>query len=107
MPELNRIAQGSWVFSNVLVNATWTRPSVASLFTGLLPEEHGAIDRMDVLPPQRVTLAELLAERGYDTAAFVSNYVREPDRGKLSGEEPACVRPWPGQTRDTDPRRRS
>jgi arylsulfatase A-like enzyme len=29
---------------------------------------------MDVLPPQRVTLAELLAERGYDTAAFVSNY---------------------------------
>jgi arylsulfatase A-like enzyme len=74
MPELNAIAARSWVFQDVLVNATWTRPSVASLFTGLLPEEHGAVDRRDALPPERVTLAEILANRGYTTAAFVANF---------------------------------
>jgi arylsulfatase A-like enzyme len=74
MPELNAIAAQSLVFQNVLANATWTRPSVASLFTGLLPEEHGAVDRSDALPHDRVTLAEVLSERGYATAAFVSNF---------------------------------
>jgi arylsulfatase A-like enzyme len=74
MPELNAIAAQSLVFQNVLANATWTRPSVASLFTGLLPEEHGAVDRGDALSHDRVTLAELLSERGYTTAAFVSNF---------------------------------
>jgi arylsulfatase A-like enzyme len=74
MPELNAIAARSLVFENVLANASWTRPSVASLFTGLLPEEHGAVDRGDALPHDRTTLAEVLSERGYATAAFVSNY---------------------------------
>ena len=74
MPELNRFAEKSLVFTDVLSNAPWTRPSVASFFTGLLPEEHGAIDREFGLPDARVTIAELLNAAGYETAAFVTNY---------------------------------
>ncbi len=74
MPELNRFAEGALVFRDVLANATWTRPSVASFFTGLLPEEHGAVDRPYRLPPRELTLAEALRASGYRTAAFVSNY---------------------------------
>lgn len=74
MPELDRLAKQAWRFDDVLGNATWTRPSVASLFTGLLPEQHGAIDREDRLPSERTTLAEVLVERGYTTAAFVANW---------------------------------
>lgn len=74
MPALNRFAEGAWVFQDVLSNASWTRPSVASFFTGLLPEEHGAVDRQYRLPEERLTLAEVLRERGYVTAGFVANW---------------------------------
>ncbi|MGH7341320.1 MAG: sulfatase-like hydrolase/transferase, partial [Candidatus Rokuibacteriota bacterium] len=74
MPQLERIAARSIVFRDVLVNSSWTRPSVASFFTGLLPEEHGAVDRANRLPERWWVLAEILRARGYATAAFVSNY---------------------------------
>ena len=74
MPRLNQFAAGSLVFADVQANASWTRPSVASFFTGLLQERHGAVDRDDRLPERVTTLAEVLAGRGYETAAFVSNF---------------------------------
>ncbi len=74
MPKLNRRAAESVVFEDVLSNSSWTRPSVASFWTGLLPEEHGAIDRGFALAESQVTLAETLGQLGYFTAAFVSNY---------------------------------
>ena len=74
MPKLDRFAADSIVFSNVLANSSWTRPSVASFFTGLLPEEHGARDRDEALDPRFTTLAERFQSLGYHTAAVVSNY---------------------------------
>lgn len=74
MPNLNRLAERSFVFEDVLANASWTRPSVASFLTGLPAELHGAVDRQDALPPERFTLAEALHAVGFGTAAFVSNY---------------------------------
>ena len=74
MPKLDRFAADSIVFTNVLANSSWTRPSVASFFTGLLPEEHGARDRDEALDPRFTTLAERFQSLGYHTAAVVSNY---------------------------------
>lgn len=74
MPETNRLASRSIVLRDVRANATWTRPSVASLLTGLLPEQHGAVDRGDRLTAERTTLAEVLGAGGYTTAAFVANF---------------------------------
>jgi len=74
MPNLNRLAAQSFVFGDVMANASWTRPSVASFFTGLPQELHGAVDRRHALPPERFTIAEALREAGYRTAAFVSNF---------------------------------
>ncbi len=74
MPQLDRIAARSIVFHGVLANASWTRPSVVSFFTGLLPEEHGAVDRVYGLADRWWVLAEALRARSYATAAFVSNY---------------------------------
>jgi arylsulfatase A-like enzyme len=73
-PNLESLAERSIVFTDVIANATWTRPSVASMFTGVQPEVHGAVDRPYGLPQAFRTLAEVLRERGFDTAAFVSNY---------------------------------
>lgn len=52
-----------------------TGPSHASLFTGLPPMAHGVRKNGHVLDPAYETLAERLAERGYETGAIVSSYV--------------------------------
>jgi arylsulfatase A-like enzyme len=82
MPLLDRIAARSICLADVQSNSAWTRPAVGSLFTGLLPEEHGAADRGDRLPESRDTLAERLRARGYRTGAFVANWANV---GRASG----------------------
>jgi arylsulfatase A-like enzyme len=74
MPQLNAWAEESLVFGDVTSNATYTKSSMASMFTGLLPEEHGAVDDADRLRAEFPTLAEALLERGYETAAVVTNF---------------------------------
>ena len=72
MPRVSQFAERAFVFSDVRANSSWTQPSVASFFTGLLPEEHGAIHGSR-LSANNVTLAEVLSAAGYRTAAFVAN----------------------------------
>jgi len=76
MPRMNARAEGAVLFSDVHANASWTRASCASIFTGLLPEEHGAVRFHERLAEDWVTLPERLRESGYQTAAFVSNWVQ-------------------------------
>ncbi|MFW6198455.1 MAG: sulfatase, partial [Acidobacteriota bacterium] len=51
----------------------WTRTSVASLMTGLLPPSHGVYDRDDKLSGAARTLAGELRDHGYETYAAVTN----------------------------------
>lgn len=73
MPRLNELLEGSYRFTDVWANSSWTRPSMVSFFTGLLPEEHGARDIGHEIPRSLVLLPEVLQERGYATAAFLTN----------------------------------
>lgn len=73
MPRVSHLAGNSYSFTNVWANASWTRPSVASFFTGLLPEQTGVLLDVDALSPQLETLAEIYRDHGYRTAAFVTN----------------------------------
>lgn len=74
MPALNAFADTALVFSDVLANSSWTRPSVGAFFTGLAPEEHGAVGWSYPISPGVVTMAEVFQRRGYETAAFVANH---------------------------------
>ena len=76
MPNLNALAERSVVFTDVHANASWTRASCGSIFTGLLPEEHGAARFHERLPEGWRTLPEQLRAAGYQTAAFVANWVQ-------------------------------
>jgi len=82
MPRLNALAEKSLVIGSLSANATYTKSSVASMFTGLTAEAHGAVDHEDRLPEERLTLAEVMRGRGYETAAFVANYLNV---GRRSG----------------------
>ena len=75
MPATNELAARSFVFGDVRANASWTRASCASIFTGLLPEEHGAARFHESLAEEWSTLPEVMRASGYQTAAFVSNWL--------------------------------
>ncbi len=72
-PFLRKLVGDCWVFDDAYSSSSWTRPSIASLLTGLHPTEHGAQSYKAKLVEALVTLPELLAAHGYETAGFVSN----------------------------------
>jgi arylsulfatase A-like enzyme len=72
-PHLDRLAREGALFDDAIAQASWTRPAVASLFTGLLPASHGVQTRREALAEEADTLAEALRRAGYRTAALVQN----------------------------------
>ena len=61
-PALNELARDAVVFEQAVAQSSWTKPSMASMMTSLLPAEHGASRRLDRLSPDRETVAELLQD---------------------------------------------
>ena len=74
-PHLDALAAEGALFENAYAITATTLPSHATLFTSLYLYEHGVVKNAIVLPEDVHTLAELLAGKGYDTAAFVSSFV--------------------------------
>lgn len=72
-PNIDRFSDHSSLFLNAIGQSSWTKASVASIFTGLWPPAHGAIGWKHKLSDEIVTLAEMLQAEGYRTAAFVTN----------------------------------
>ena len=61
--------------------SSWTKPSVATLLTGLAPQRHQAQRRSDALPAAAPYLPEILAGRGWTTAAVFANPNSGPEVG--------------------------
>jgi arylsulfatase A-like enzyme len=72
-PHIDRFAEDAALFENSYAQSPSTRPSVASIFTSLYPSTHGAIYNQNSLPFSCLTLAEVLNNLKYKTAAFVEN----------------------------------
>ncbi len=70
-PKLDSLAENGVVFEQAITVSPWTLASHATMFTGLYPSEHQATYRSMYLKDNNLTLAEILAERGYRTAGFV------------------------------------
>jgi arylsulfatase A-like enzyme len=71
-PNVDQIAKRGVLFENALSSSSWTLPSMASIFTGLLPHQHGAGADTPLGEGPR-TLAELLQVGGYETTGFNAN----------------------------------
>jgi arylsulfatase A-like enzyme len=71
-PNVDALARDGVLFRQARSQAPWTRPSVATLFTGLLPEFH-TVTSENGLPRAASTLAERMRAAGYETAAFTAN----------------------------------
>jgi arylsulfatase A-like enzyme len=75
-PHLDRLAAQGVLFQNATSQIPSTLPSHASILTGRYPTSHGVHDNgVYFLDARESTLAEMLAELGFDTAGFVSAFV--------------------------------
>lgn len=74
-PELAKFAGDAVLFEQAIAASSWTKPSVASLFTSLLPSRHLAVQLRDPLDLGHVTLAEMLQAKGFSTGAAIANSV--------------------------------
>jgi arylsulfatase A-like enzyme len=74
-PELQRFAREAVLFEQAIAHASWTKPSVASLMTSLLPGRHRAVQLRDRLDDGLLTLPEMLQAKGYSTGAAIANSV--------------------------------
>ena len=72
-PFLERLATEATLFTRALSTSSWTKPSMMSLFTGLLPTEHGTEGENTRGSDELTLLTEIFADHGYETAAFSAN----------------------------------
>jgi len=74
-PNIDKFASESLLFKNAWANASWTKPSMGSLFTSLFPHEHDFFFLADKLSSTNLTLTELFRNMDYKTIAFQTNPV--------------------------------
>jgi len=74
-PRIDRFARDSVVFEHLAAAASWTRPAVASLLTGLTPQAHGTRGDRTALSGSVPVIQEILRAEGYVTAAVITNGV--------------------------------
>ena len=107
-PTLDALARESIVFDAAITPMATTLPSHVSLFTGTAPQEHGVLAN-ETQGGQRFVpaaglrpVAEVAAELGYRTAAFVSAAPLKRDSGIAAGfasfDEPADEHRLGGET---------
>jgi arylsulfatase A-like enzyme len=86
-PAIDRLASEGVRFERAYATAPWTKPSVASMITGLYPSAHGANLLESTVDESLRTLAEILRDRGYATGGVVSHAMLTTRRGFAQGFE--------------------
>jgi arylsulfatase A-like enzyme len=84
-PAIDGLATDGTRFAHAYSQASWTRPSVATILTSLYPSSHRAIHKSDVLPDAVVTMPEVLQGGGYATVGFANNINVAPLFGFAQG----------------------
>jgi arylsulfatase A-like enzyme/Flp pilus assembly protein TadD len=85
-PVLDALAENGVVFENAVSSAPVTLPSHATLMTGRYPPTHGALDNAYYSLPEDVpTLAGVLRDGGYETAAVIGAFVLHGQYGLDAG----------------------
>ena len=85
-PQIERFADEAVLFESAYSHVPITLPSHTSIMTGTFPTFHGVRDNNRfVVDTELVTLAEMLRDQGYSTAAFVSAFVLDSRFGLDQG----------------------
>lgn len=105
-PGLDRLAATGVRFARQLSQSSWTKCSMASLWTGMYPARNGITRYDDVIPGEARLPAEILKEAGFRTVALYRNGWVAPtfgfDQGFDNYTRP-LPRPVPPQVRRENP----
>jgi len=80
-PVIDQLASQGIQFSRCIAASSWTRPSTASILTGLFPAYHNQNRILSVLPPETTLFPDVAGTAGYRTAFISTN----PMVGRSSG----------------------
>ena len=99
-PHIDALAADGILFENHVTTSPWTTPAHLSMLTSLYPSAHGVTQtlselqqglwqgaKFNRLPAARTTLAEVLQDSGYATAAFTGGATVDPRIGFGQGFE--------------------
>ncbi|MFH1844132.1 MAG: sulfatase [bacterium] len=86
-PNLRKLAGDGVIFTTCYAPAATTAPAHASLFTSQYPVSHRVVKNAIPLADDHLTLTEILATAGYQTAAVVSSFVLDAKFGLAQGFE--------------------
>ncbi|MFH1418788.1 MAG: sulfatase-like hydrolase/transferase [Planctomycetota bacterium] len=87
-PNIDALAMSGVLFANAIAPTPVTLPSHSTMMTGRHPKNHGVrFNALARLGDEERTLAEVLSESGYATAAFVSAFVLDSRYGISQGFE--------------------
>lgn len=84
-PEVDAFAADATVFDSCWATSGWTKPTTASLLTGLFPSSHAILGEQTGLVPEAITLAEVHRAAGWRTAGFSDNLFVAPMFGYDQG----------------------
>jgi choline-sulfatase len=84
-PNIDSIASGGTLFTDIACQTPLTLPSHNSLFTSTYPFQNHIQENAEPVPPGTVTLASVLKSHGYKTAAFISSVFLEREMGLDQG----------------------
>ena len=105
-PVLDRLADSGVRFDRQLAQSSWTKASMASLWTGLYPVRTGVNRFDDVIPGDARMAAEVLQDAGFQTAGLYRNGWVAPtfgfDQGFEVYQRPAAA-PLPARIRRENP----
>ncbi|MBP6874652.1 MAG: sulfatase [Candidatus Eisenbacteria bacterium] len=86
-PNLDAWAREAIVFDHAFAQSSWTKPSTATILTGLYPSIHRVNLPASGLPPSAESLFETLSRAGYATGLFAANSFVTPLFGFGRGVE--------------------
>jgi arylsulfatase A-like enzyme len=84
-PNMDNLGAEGVVFADAVTPMPETRPAHATLLTGLHPLRHKVLSNGQTLTRGAHSLAEVLADEGYATGAFVSSYALDASGGLTQG----------------------
>lgn len=71
-PFIDKLAKEGIIFTQAISNASWTVPSMPSMFTSTYPHVHRVYTHGQRIDPTIPTLAEMLKAKGYVTKAVLN-----------------------------------
>jgi arylsulfatase A-like enzyme len=80
-PTLDEVASSGILFDKVEAQSSWTKTSMASLWTGLFPHRTGVVRFQHGLPDKAALAAEVFQQGGFLTAGLFRNGWVDPNFG--------------------------